>query len=139
MVIFKAAFSMLELIFAIVMIGISVLALPMVNQVTTEGIVHSIDAQEGLYKAIVMTKYETMKNHTYTTLDTAKVTTATPIQTGSSASDGLQGYKYDHSYTMDVTNSSFGGTTTGVKKVTTNIYNEESELVVQLIAYKFDR
>lgn len=136
----RTAFTMIELLFAIVIIAFSVLAIPMISQVTSKGVESTIEAQEAIFKAVVMTKYETMKNYNFDNLENAKQATLTPIQT---AAGSLEGYKFQHSYTLGVDSSStFGEDTVSnndIKKVTTVIYDENNKKLVQLIAYKFNR
>lgn len=136
----RTAFTMIELLFAIVIIAFSVLAIPMISQVTSKGLESTIEAQEAIFKAVVMTKYETMKNYNFDNLENAKQATLTPIQT---AAGSLEGYKFQHSYTLGVDSSStFGEDTVSnndIKKVTTVIYDENNKKLVQLIAYKFNR
>lgn len=47
---FKSAFTMIELIFAIVVIGITILSLPMVNQVTSQAVENNL-VQEAVFAA----------------------------------------------------------------------------------------
>jgi len=131
----RLAFTMIELIFAIVIIAITVVSMPMMTQVTSSGASKNLELQEAIYKAIVLTK-TTIGENTFTTVDSI----ATVARTDISEFEGLLNYKYNQTYTLQVdANATFNGeTSVNIKKITTNIYNADAELLTSFSAYKFN-
>ena len=131
----KRAFTLIELIFAIVIIGISFMAVPMMIQATSTGVAKNLETQEAIFKAIVITKTAVGENN-FTNVDTLIKATPTVLTDGVGISD----YKFPQKYTLSVTNpATFNGeTSSDYKKITTNIYNKSDELLASFSAYKFN-
>ena len=131
----RLAFTMIELIFAIVIIAITVVSLPMMTQVTASGASDNLEAQEAIFKAIVLTKTMAGEN-TFTSIDGV----ATSVKTDISEFEGLLNYKFNQTYTLEVTpNATFNGeTNANIKKITTKIYSQSNELITSFSAYKFN-
>lgn len=131
----KNAFTMIELIFAIIVIAISVVSLPTMIQATSSGVEKNLEAQEAIFKAIVLTK-SAIGTNDFTTLDNVAVTTKTSIQNDV----GLIDYKFNQKYTLTVAaGATFNGdTNASIKKVTTNIFNQNDQLIASFSAYKFN-
>jgi len=128
-------FTLIELIFAIVIIAISVVSLPTMIQVTSSGVEKNIETQEAIFKAIVLTKSAVGEN-SFANIDNIKQLTKIAV----SDTVGLEEYKFDQTYTLDVVaNSTFNGETSpDIKKVTTSIFSENDKLIAKFSAYKFN-
>ena len=126
---------MIELIFAIVIIAITVVSMPMMTQVTSAGANKNLELQEAIYKAVVLTNIAIGEN-TFTTIDSVVQTTKTTIAT----TVGLLEYKFNQTYTLEITSpATFNGETSNdIKKITTKIYDVDNQLVTSLSAYKFN-
>ena len=131
----KSAFTMIELIFAIVIIGISALSLPMMTQASSSGVAINIETQEAIFKAIVKTK-EAITESTFATIDNYQKTNKTQI----TDSVGLTEYKFNQKYTLSVTASATfnGQSNADIKKIETKIYREDNSHLATFIAYKFN-
>lgn len=131
----KRAFTLIELIFAIVIIGISFMSVPMMIQVTSTGVAKNLETQEAIFKAIVITKSAVGEND-FTNVDALIQGTKT-VLTGAV---GISDYKFTQKYTLSVTTpATFNGETSNdYKKITTNIYNNSDELLASFSAYKFN-
>ncbi|MEA2072664.1 MAG: prepilin-type N-terminal cleavage/methylation domain-containing protein [Campylobacterota bacterium] len=128
------AFTLIELIFAIVIIAISVISLPTMTDATSSGVAKNVEVQEAIFKAIVMTKSAVGEN-SFSNIDSVAQTTSTLITDGG----GLSDYKFDQKYTLTVIQGTFNGeTSTDIKKVTTQIFTEDDELLASFSAYKFN-
>ncbi len=132
---FRRAFTLIELIFAIVIIAISVISLPMMTQVTSSGVAGNLETQEAIFKAIVLTKSAVGEN-SFAAVDNIVQTTQKDV----SSDIGLVNYKFNQKYTLEVTpNATFNGETSAdIKKVTTKIFNESAVLLASFSAYKFN-
>lgn len=132
---FKRAFTLIELIFAIVIIGISFMSVPMMIQVTSTGVAKNLETQEAIFKAIVITKSAVGENN-FTNVDTLIQETPTVL----TDAVGMSDYKFTQKYTLNVTTpATFNGETNNdYKKITTNIYNSSDELLASFSAYKFN-
>jgi len=128
-------FTLIELIFAIVIIAISVVSLPTMVQVTSSGVGKNIETQEAIFKAIVLTKSAVGEN-SFTSIDNIAQTTPTAV----SDTIGLEEYKFNQTYTLTVdANATFNSETSAdIKKITTKIFDENSVLVASFSAYKFN-
>ena len=132
----RKAFTLIELIFAIVIIAISVVSLPTMIQATSSGVAKNLETQEAILKAIVLTKTAIGEN-SFTTIDEVEETTKTAI----SDDTGLEDYKFDQKYTLTIEQpATFGeDTNASIKKITTKIFNEDgSKLIASFSAYKFN-
>ena len=129
----RSAFSMIELIFAIVVIAVTVLSLPMMTGVTASSNADIMKAEEAVFEAYVKIlevtsgKYDTLSNETNATLV--------------SGSGSVQGLKYP--FVADVTITSgngFGGLDTGdanISLVSVGI-KDKDEVVAKMYAYDFN-
>lgn len=131
----KNGFTMIELIFAIVVIAISVMSLPTMIQATSSGVEKNLEAQEAIFKAVVLTKSAIGEN-SFDSLDGIETLNKTAIASGI----GLVDYKFNQKYTLTVSDgATFNGETdANIKKVTTNIFNENDQLIASFSAYKFN-
>ncbi|MEA1983751.1 MAG: prepilin-type N-terminal cleavage/methylation domain-containing protein [Campylobacterota bacterium] len=129
------AFTLIELIFAIVIIAISVISLPTMTDATSSGVAKNVEVQEAIFKAIVMTKSAVGEN-SFANIDDTEQTTKTLI----TDDVGLSDYKFKQKYTLDITTSATfnGETNASIKKVTTQIFTEDDELLASFSAYKFN-
>ncbi len=132
---YKKAFTLIELIFAIVIIAIAVVSLPTMVQVTSSGVAKNLETQEAIFKAIVLTKSAIGEN-SFANIDSVAQTTKSNI----SDEVGLYDYKFNQKYTLTIdTNASFNGETSiDIKKVTTTIFDVNDEKVASISAYKFN-
>lgn len=136
----RGAFSMIELIFAIVVIAISALSLPMMTQTTSTGVFKNLETQEAIFKAVVLTK-KAIGEYSFANIDNVAKSSYTAVESGSV---GLTEYKFPHYYTLTTaTGASFGTlvASADVKKVTTSIYKLEGStytLMATFSAYKFN-
>ena len=136
----RAAFSMIELVFAIVIIAISALSLPMMTQATSLGVYKNLETQEAIFKAVVLTK-KAIGEYSFADIDNVAKSSYNAVESGGV---GLTEYKFPHYYTLTTaTVASFGALTESadVKKVTTNIYKLEGgscTLMATFSAYKFN-
>ena len=132
---FKHAFTLIELIFAIVIIGISFMSVPMMIQATSTGVSKNLEVQEAIFKAIVITKSAVGEN-SFVSVDDVIQGTKTALTGGV----GLFDYKFTQKYTLSVTTpATFNGETSAdYKKITTSIYNDTDELLASYSAYKFN-
>jgi len=129
----RYAFSMIELIFAIVIVAITVLSLPMLSEVSTKSSTNNLKASEAVFEAYVKAVESTDENFTALT-DIAK----TSVIEGSSS---LAGLKFSNDFSVEVTNNaSFGATlnSADVKKVQVTIYDEQGNEITKLTTYKFN-
>lgn len=133
---FRTAFTLIELIFAIVIIAISVVSLPMLSQATSSGVGKNLETQEAIFKALVLTKSAVADNN-FTKIDDLDFSLAKDIAIGT----GLQDYKFPQKYTLTITNPATFGTDTNasIKKITTKIFAEDgTTLLASFSAYKFN-
>ena len=127
-------FTLIELIFAIVIIAISVMSLPTMTEVTSSGVAQNVEVQEAIFKAIVKTKSAVGEN-SFANIDSVAQTTKDSISDGV----GLSDYKFSHKYTLKVTQGTFNSETNAdIKKITTEIFSEEDKLLASFSAYKFN-
>lgn len=124
MVVKRFAFSMIELIFAIVIVAIAVISLPVLTATSTDTTTKSIETEEALFKAYIYAVQTTDKAFSDVNT-TAKASAQTQI-------GGLAGYKFNQKYKVDVT------TTGDIKKVDITIYDENNNELVKLYTYKFN-
>lgn len=131
----KNGFTFIELIFAIVVIAISVISLPTIIQATSSGVAKNLEVQEAIFKAIVLTK-SAIGQSSFNGIDNLAINTKTVIANNV----GLLDYKFNQKYTLTISaNATFNGETDAdIKKVTTNIFNENNELIASFSAYKFN-
>ncbi len=131
----KKAFTLIELIFAIVVIAISVISLPTMIQATSSGVASNLETQEAIRKAVVLTKSAVGEN-SFAYIDNIAQTTKTLITDGT----GLEDYKFTQKYTLTVDrNATFNGeTSSDIKKITTKVFSEENKLLTSFSAYKFN-
>ena len=135
----RQAFTLIELIFAIVIIAISVVSLPMMTQATSSGVFSNLETQEAILKAIVLTK-STIGENSFDDIDNVDQSTKTPI----SDDIGLKDYKFHHKYTLEVSTNDINSTfnnekSPDIKKITTKIFNEDGDkLIASMSAYKFN-
>jgi len=132
---FKHAFTLIELIFAIVIIGISFMSVPMMIQATSTGVSKNLEVQEAIFKAIVITKSAVGEN-SFVSVDDVIQGTKIALTDGV----GLSDYKYTQKYTLSVTTpATFNGETSNdYKKITTSVYNDSDKLLARFSAYKFN-
>ena len=132
---YRQAFTLIELIFAIVIIAISVVSLPTMIQATSSGVASNLETQEAILKAIVLTKSAIGEN-SFVDIDNVAEGTKTAITDGT----GLEEYKFAQKYTLTVeANATFNGeTNASIKKVTTKIFTKDDKLLTSLSAYKFN-
>lgn len=128
------AFTLIELIFAIVVIAISVVSLPRMIQVTSSSVVSNLETQEAIFKAIVLTKSAVGEN------SFADIDNVTETLKYISSGIGLSDYKFNQKYTLKVeVNATFNGeTNASIKKVTTEIFTKDNLLIASFSAYKFN-
>jgi len=110
----RYAFTMIELIFAIVIIAISVISLPMITQVTTNSSALNLEADEAIFAAYVKALEITDEN-----FSSVSSTTIASVAEGG-ASGSLQGLKFEQNYIADVTTpATFGSSANdaNIKKV----------------------
>lgn len=132
---FKTAFTLIELIFAIVIIGISFMSVPMIIQATSSGVAKNLEVQEAIFKAIVITKSAVGEN-SFATINSLIQNTKTVLTSGV----GIKDYKFTQKYTLSVTSPAIfnGESSSDYKKITTNIYNNSDELLASYSSYKFN-
>ena len=131
----RYAFSMIELIFAIVIIAVIVMSLAMMRQVTSKSALNNLSVDESAFEAYVKALEATDQ-----TFDTLSSTTKTSI-IGSGEAGTLEGIKFDNQYDINVTNpASFGldSNSDDIKKVTVTIYDENNKTITKLYTYKFN-
>ncbi len=124
MVVKRFAFSMIELIFAIVVVSIAIVSLPILSSTSTNTTVSNIEIEEALFKAYVYALQTTDKAF-------SDVNTTSKIS-AQTQSGNISGYKYNQQYKIDVT------TTGDIKKVDVTIYDENDNELVKLYTYKFN-
>ena len=128
----RGGFTFIELLFAIVIVAITVLSLPMMTQVTSTNEERGIGSEEAIFKAFVKSIEVTDEK-----FDDIASKDKSDAQT---AQGSLAGYKFFHKYSVEVTNpASFGEDTNNgdIKKIKINIYDSNGNLVTVLYTYKF--
>lgn len=130
-----SGFTLIELIFAIVIIAITVVSLPTMIDVTSSNVIKNVETQEAIFKALVLTKSAIGEN-SFVDIDSIEKSTQTAV----TDSVGLVNYKFNQKYTLTITpNATFNGETSGdIKKVTTTIFNDTSIPIASFSAYKFN-
>ena len=127
------AFSMIELVFAIVVIAVTVLSLPMMSDVTSTGNADMMKAEEAIFEAYVKALEVTDGN--YSSL--APQTDSTLV-TGSGSAQGL---KYDFKADVAITpGSGFGDKDIGdnnISLVAVSI-KDGSDVVAKIYTYDFN-
>ncbi len=124
MVVKRLAFSMIELIFAIVIVAVAVISLPILAATSTDTTVSSEEVEEALFKASVYAIQTTDKAF-------GSVTTTSMIS-AQTQSSGLSGYKFNQKYKVDVTQNG------DIKEVNITIYDTNNNELVKLYTYKFN-
>jgi prepilin-type N-terminal cleavage/methylation domain-containing protein len=139
----RYGFTMIELIFAIVIIAISVMSLPMMTQVTTSSSITNLESDEAIFAAYVKALEATDENFS------AVSSTTIDAVAQDDANGSLQGLKFEQNYVVDVTtNGSFGSNTNdaNIKKVAVYICDKtqtttagcKNNPVTVLYTYKFN-
>ncbi len=130
----RTAFSMLELIFAIVLIAISVMSLPMLTQVTSDTSIQNIESDEAIFEAYVKAVEAT--DETFASIGNVGLTSV--LKAGDATS--LAGLKYAHQYKIDVTTpATFAGvTSTNIKELKITITDANGNVLTVLKTYKFN-
>lgn len=123
---------MIELIFAIVVIAIAVIAMPQMMQATSSGLTSNLETQEAIFKAVVITKSAIGENNFNSITDVAQTTKTNVASSGV----GLKNYKFNHQYTLTVTNGVFNGAAS--RQITTTIYNDQGTAIASFVAYIFN-
>ncbi len=132
----RYAFTMIELILAIVIIAITVMSLPMMSQVTAVTSANNIEADEAIFEAYVKAMEAT--DETFASLGNVSTTSVLD----DNASGSLAGLKFAYKYSISVTTPAEFETGTGadtnIKKVTVTIYDEDGNVITRLHTYKFN-
>ncbi len=131
----RYAFSMIELIFAIVIIAVTMLSLPMMTDVTSKGSERNLESDEAIFEAYVKAVEATDRKFN----DLNSTASSSVLEAG--ASTTKEGLKYAHNYTVSVaTPASFGDVTNSadIKKVTVTILDADGNVITRLYTYKFN-
>jgi len=131
----RSAFSMIEVIFAIVVVAITVMSLPMLREVTSTSSSNNLNIDEAVFEAYVKAIEATDKTFDELT-DVAKTSII-----GSGDAGTLEGLKFDNMYEINVTNpAGFGNdnNSNDIKKVTVTIYDKDDNVITKLYTYKFN-
>ncbi len=125
---------MIELVFAIVVIAIGILSLPMMSDVTTTGSAQNLEADEAIFEAYIKAVEAT--DETF-----AKLKSSTGLSSVVSGGAGqLSGLKFDHKYRIDVSSpATFGSDTNSndIKKVVVTVTDAGGNVITRLTTYKF--
>jgi type II secretory pathway pseudopilin PulG len=129
---------MIELIFAIVIIAIGVMSLPMVSSVTAQGSANNLQYDEAIFEAYV--RAMEVVSGDYDTITPAAVNTSMDATTNGVR---LYGLKYENKVDLSIdSNSSFLGKGAaqgyGVKKITVSVKNPDGDLLTKLTVFKFN-
>jgi len=130
----KSAFTMIELIFAIVVIAIGVLSLPMMNSVLAKGGANTLKYDESIFEGYVKALEVTDSN--FSALGSSA---DNDVISGSEAT--LAGLKFKNTYDVTVTNpASFADeiNSADIKKVTIAIKDKDGKIITKLYTYKFN-
>jgi len=132
----KNAFTMIELVFAIVIIAIGVISLPMMTQVTTQTTANNLQYDEAIFEAYVKAVEATDEPFA-----SVSAKAKAPVL-DANASGSLAGLKFRHKYDIAVnTPVSFDpgvAATSDIKKVTVTIYDENDNILTRVYTYKFN-
>ena len=129
----RAAFSMIELVFAIVVIAVTVLSLPMMTDVSSNSSANTMKAEEAIFEAYVKALEVTDGNYSSLAEESGSALT-----TGAGNAQGLK-----YSFTADVSltpGSGFGSLDVGdnnISLVTVDV-KEGSDVVARLYTYDFN-
>ena len=129
----RFGFSMIELIFAIVIVAVAVMSLPMMTQVTSKGSERNLKADEAIFEAYVKAVETTDQ-----TFDEIPIGTSS-LKDAMQGSASLQGLKYETKYKVTVEPATFADetNTSQIKKITVTIYDDKGKVITQLHTYKF--
>lgn len=131
----KFAFTMIELVFAIVIISVVVISIPRLYSVTSSTMETTIKSEESIYIASVLMK-DILANSSYTSVDDMSVTKTNAISF--STINSLKGYKFAYLVSIDVTANAQFGVTSDAKKIIVKIYTQyDDSLITTLEGYKF--
>ena len=130
----RHAFSMIELIFAIVIIAVTMLSLPMMTDVTSTASERNMEGDEAIFEAYVKAVEATDKKFT----DLSSVGSTSVLEAGAATSK--TGFKFSHNYSITVTSpATFAGVTSAdIKKVTVTIFDSSGDVITKLYTYKFN-
>lgn len=131
---FKQAFTMIELVFAIVVIAIAVLAMPQMMQATSSGLTSNLETQEAIFKAVVLTKTAIGENN-FNSIDNVEQVAHAAI---SNVAVGLTEYKFKHYYTLQVDDGQTFNGQAVAKRITTTIFRADGTTVASFVAYIFN-
>ena len=132
----RYAFSMIELIFAIVIVAITVMSLAMMRDVTSTSTINSINVDEASFEAYLKAIEATDETFDNVNSDTTKRSII-----GSGNAETLEGLKNDNKYDISVsTPATFGldANSNDIKKVTITIYDKNDNEITKLYTYKFN-
>jgi len=132
---YRHAFTLIELLFAIVVIATAVLSLPMMTEVASLGVASNLETQEAVRKATLLTKTAITESD-FATIDAMAQIMPTDI----AETTGLQNYKFHQQYSLSIqTGATFGTkSSSDIKKITTKVYSKSGKLLATLVAYKFN-
>jgi len=131
----RSAFSMIELIFVIVITAIAVTALTKLSNVGATTSYQNIKYDEAIFEAYVKALETT--DETFDNI----VSSGTSSVLGETNSSDIAGLKFDTSYKVDViTPTSFGedNNSLDIKKVILTIYDSDGNVLTKLYTYKFN-
>ncbi len=127
---------MIELIFAIVIIAIGVMSLPMMTQVTSNASAKNLEYDEAIFEAYVKAVEATDEPFA------AVVSKSKAPVLENNVSGSLAGLKFKHQYDVVVsTPASFDpgvAASADIKKVTVTIYDENDNVLTRVYTYKFN-
>ncbi|SFV57791.1 hypothetical protein MNB_SM-7-1416 [hydrothermal vent metagenome] len=130
----RSAFSMIELIFAIVIIAVMMLSLPMMTDVTSSGSLNTMKAEEAIFEAYV--KLLDVTDGGYDTLENEDNVSLTD---NSGVEEGLKfAYKADVSITSG---SGFGDRDSGddnISLVSVTVKDEDGNEIAKMFSYDFN-
>jgi prepilin-type N-terminal cleavage/methylation domain-containing protein len=131
----RKGFSLIELVFAIVIVGVTVISLPVVVSVNSNTDANNLEADEAVFEAFVKAVEAT--DETF-----AKLTSVAKTDVIENSKNGsLTGLKFKNKYKITVTqNASFGADTNSadIKKVMVEIFDKDDKLITKLYTYKFN-
>jgi len=130
----KSAFTMIELIFAIVVIAVGVLSLPMMNSVLAKGGANTLKYDESIFEG-----YIKALEITYSNFFAISSSTGNDIANEDEAT--FAGLKFKNTYDVTVTNpASFADelNSVDIKKITIAIKDKDGKIITKLYTYKFN-
>ena len=134
----RYAFSMIELIFAIVIIAVTMLSLPMMTDVTSKGSERNMKGDEAIFEAYVKAVEATDKKFADVN---STATTNWVISSAATNRTSKEGFKFDHKYKVNMnTPASFGdvNNSADIKKITVTIVDSDGNVITKLYTYKFN-